>query len=310
MVLGCGALNVDHLFAADALVTNGESFCRPVGRQSGGSAANTIYALAKLGLPSRFTGAVGADEDGRLQLESLASVGVDISAVAAKSGCDTGFILGFVDKQGHRALYACPGANQTVSLEDLQRGLAPSVGWVHCSSFAGDEPFFVQRRFAGALPAGVRLSFAPGALYALRGIQELRPFLNRCEIIFLAQPELETLTGETEPLQGAKVLLSDNVGTVAITLGAEGSVVATPSTHHYQPAVGRMVIDTTGAGDAFAAGFIYGYFRGWAMEDAHRFAAVAASFAIETWGARDGLPSLAQARERYELAHNRPFPLP
>jgi ribokinase len=299
---------VDHLFAADALVTNGESFCRPVARQPGGSAANTIYALAKLSLPTRFAGAVGADEDGRFQLESLASVGVDTGAVAVKSGYDTGFILGFVDKQGHRALYACPGANQTVSLENLQRGLSPSVGWVHCSSFVGDASFTAQRRFAGALPNGVRLSFAPGALYALRGIEELRPFLNRCETLFLAHPELENLTGEYEPVQGAKVLLKENVGTVVVTLGAAGSVMATSSTEHYQPAVGRVVVDTTGAGDAFAAGFIYGCFQGWAVEDAHRFAAVSASFVIETWGARNGLPSLAQARERYELAHKRSFP--
>jgi ribokinase len=303
-------LNVDHLFAADALVTNGESFCRPVARQPGGSAANTIFALAKLSLPTRFTGAIGEDEDGRFQLESLASVGVDTSAVAAKSGYDTGFILGFVDKQGHRALYACPGANEKVSLEDLQRGLTPSVGWVHCSSFVGDEPFLAQRRFAGALPAGVRLSIAPGALYALRGIEALRPFFNRCDTVFLARPELETLTGETELLQGAKVLLRANVGTVAVTLGAEGSVVVTASTDHYQPAVGRMVVDTTGAGDAFAAGFIYGCFQGWAVEDAHRLAAVTASFVIEAWGARNGLPSLTEARTRYELAYNRPFPLP
>lgn len=308
VVLGCGALNVDYLFAADALVTDGESFCRQVGRQPGGSAANTTFALARLGLPARFAGVIGDDADGILVVESLNSSGVDTSAIVVKNGLQTGRILGFVDKKGQRALYVSPGANMAVGLEELQSGLASTVGWVHCSSFAGDEPFAVQRDFVLALPERVRFSFAPGALYAVRGIKELRPFFGRCEVLFLARPELKKLTGRNDPWQGSRKLLDEGVRTVVVTLGGEGSLAATPSTDQHLPAVSKAVVDTTGAGDAFAAGFIFGCLGGRSIEESHNFAAVMASFAVENWGARTGLPTLDQAGERYERVLASPFP--
>ncbi|MEW6183519.1 MAG: carbohydrate kinase family protein [Bacillota bacterium] len=308
MILGCGALNVDYIFDADELVTDGESCCRPVGRQPGGSAANTVCALAKLGLPAGFAGAVGDDDDAALVMESLISSGVDTRAVVVKNGLHTGRILGFVDKKGQRALYVSPGANTAVCLDELRLGLVPPVGWVHCSSFAGEEPFAVQRSFVLALPESVRFSFAPGALYARRGIRDLRPFLNRCEVLFLARPEMKKLTGRNDPLQGSRKLLDEGVCTVVVTLGGEGSMIAAGSTLHDLPAVGMAVVDTTGAGDAFAAGFVYGCAKGWSLEESHRFAAVAASFVVEDWGARKGLPTLRNAGERYEQVFALPFP--
>lgn len=308
MILGCGALNVDLLYAADVLVTDGESFCRPVGAWPGGSAANTVHALAKLGLPCRFAGAVGEDEEGGLLLGSFVSAGVDTSAVVVKQGLHTGRVLGFVDRLGRRALYVFPGANLEVTLQEMQQAMTPDVNWVHCSSFAGDAPFIAQRDFVAGLPEHVRFSFAPGALYARRGVEELRPFLKRCEVLFLALPELETLTGEADPLQGAGRLLNKNVNIIAVTLGSEGSLVVTPAGHDYQQALERPVVDTTGAGDAFAAGFIFGCLQGFPLADTHRFAAVLASFAVESWGARDGLPTLSKAKKHYERVYRMTLP--
>ncbi|MEW6572899.1 MAG: carbohydrate kinase family protein [Bacillota bacterium] len=303
MVLGCGALNVDYLFAADSLVTDGETFCEPIGRQPGGSAANTVFALAKLGLPSRFAGAVGSDEDGGLVLESLASAGIDAAGVVTRDGHGTGRVLCFVDKKGHRALYVSPGANLTVTAIELQSGITPGVFWVHCSSFAGDAPFAAQQSFVAGLAPEIRLSLAPGALYAARGFAALRPLLARCTVLFLTGPELRTLTGETELAAGTRMLFGAGVETVAVTLGGEGSIVVTPSDQFHLPVLPVNVVDTTGAGDAFAAGFIFGCLHNWSPVDTQRFANVVASFSVESWGARAGLPSLSEAKERYEKAY-------
>ncbi|MEW6446840.1 MAG: carbohydrate kinase family protein [Bacillota bacterium] len=308
VVLGCGALNVDYLFAADSLVADGETFCSPVGRQPGGSAANTVFTLAKLGVPCRFAGAVGSDEDGKLVRESLVSAGVDPSGMVIRNGHGTGRVLCFVDKQGHRALYVCPGANLTVTAADLQRGLSPDVSWVHCSSFAGEAAFAAQRSFTAGLAPQIRLSLAPGALYAARGLQALLPMLERCTVLFLSGPELRTLSGEPELLSGAGVFFREGVKTVVVTLGKEGSLVVTPSSQLHLPALSVDVVDTTGAGDAFAAGFIFGCLHNWATADAQRFANVVASFSVENWGARAGIPSLLQAQERYEKAYGIPLP--
>lgn len=308
VVLGCGALNVDYLYAADSLVTDGETFCRPVGRQPGGSAVNTAFALARLGVPCRFVGAVGEDADGQLVLKSLAAAGVDTDAVATRGGYDTGRVLCFVDKQGQRALYVSPGANLTVTVADLQRGLTSDVSWVHCSSFAGDAPFTGQLSFIAGLPPEVRLSLAPGALYAARGYEALLPVLARCTVLFLTGLELAKLTGEPEIFTGARMLFREGVKTIVVTMGKEGSLVVTPSAHFKLPVLPVQVVDTTGAGDAFAAGFIFGCLHDWAVADAQRFANVVASFAVEEWGARAGIPSLLQAKERYEQTYAASLP--
>lgn len=298
-VLGCGALNVDYLFAADALVTDGETFCYAAERQPGGSAANTIYALARLGVACRFAGVTGDDPDGLLARESLAAAGVDTGSITVKPGATTGRVFCFVDKAGHRALYVCPGVNSEVTATDLRRGLDATVTWVHASSFVGDAAFEAHRDFVAALPPGTRFSFAPGAIYSARGLAALRPFLARCTLLFLTVAELRALTGQAEPLAGAAQLLATGVGTVVVTRGGEGSLQAASGWYHAEPAIAVTVRDTTGAGDAFAAGFIFGWVRGWSPVVAQRFATVVASFAVEGWGARASLPSFAAAKERF-----------
>ncbi|ACX52039.1 PfkB domain protein [Ammonifex degensii KC4] len=308
MVLGCGALNVDYLFATELLVTDGETFCHPVTRQPGGSAANTIYGLSKLSFPCAFVGAVGDDPDGRLALEALAEVGVNTRAVKVREGRGTGKVFAFVDPKGRRALYVSPDANLTLTLDDMLEALTPEVRWVHCSSFAGDPPFEAQREFVSRLPEEVGFSFAPGALYARRGLKELEPMLYRCTLLFLTQAELETMTGEGVLLNGARLLLNLGVRVVVVTLGGEGSVVVTPGGCDYQTALAQRVVDTTGAGDGFAAGMLYGYLKGWPLELAHRLASIVAAFVVENWGARAGMPSLEEAKKRYEATFGLPFP--
>ncbi|HIE12688.1 MAG TPA: carbohydrate kinase family protein [Desulfotomaculum sp.] len=308
MFLGCGALNVDYLYAVDALVADGETFCDPVGREPGGSAANTTFLLAKLGVPCRFVGVVGEDADGRSVLQSLAAGGVDTATVVSRSGHSTGRAFCFIDKHGHRALYVSPGANLTVTAADLRRGLDAGVSWVHCSSFAGDAPFSGQLAIIAALAPEVRLSLAPGALYAARGYEALLPVLVRCTALFLSAQELRTLTGEPEIATGARMVLTAGVKAVAVTVGKEGSLVFTPSSRLELPALPVKVVDTTGAGDAFAAGFIFGCLNDWALADAQRFAHVVASFIVGGWGARGCAPSLLEAKERYEHAYQAALP--
>lgn len=308
VVLGCGALNVDYLFAADTLVTDGETFCYAAERQPGGSAANTIYALAKLGVPCRFAGVVGDDPDGLLVLEAFSSVGVDLRGVAVKAGHGTGRVFCFVDKAGHRALYVCAGANLEVCLEELRRALSEDVVWVHCSSFVGDTAFLAQRELVSTLPPTVRFSFAPGALYARRGLEALRPFLERSDLFFVTLPELQVLTGTGDALAGARALLAAGVKTVVVTRGAAGSLQVGLDRIHEEPALPVAVRDTTGAGDAFAAGFIFGCLKGWPPVETQRFATILASFVVEGWGARATLPTLAAAQTRYAEAYGAPLP--
>ena len=107
-VVGCGALNWDCLYRVSQLVTDGESVVEESFEAPGGSAANTIYALAHWGLRAGFIGAVGDDDEGRRILADFESVGVDTQRLRVVKGQRTGRVIGLVDSKGRRSLYVQP----------------------------------------------------------------------------------------------------------------------------------------------------------------------------------------------------------
>ncbi len=117
-VIGFGALNFDRLFKVDKLA-EGDSEVNIIDQTGapGGSAANTIYGLGKLGISCGFLGAIGKDYEGERLLEDFRQVGVDTSKIAVFEEERTGIVIGFVDKEGERALYISPGANMGITDE-------------------------------------------------------------------------------------------------------------------------------------------------------------------------------------------------
>jgi ribokinase len=115
--IGCGALNLDRLYKVPRITTGDEEIhIQDMKEEPGGSAANTIYALSKLGIGCGFVGAIGDDSEGQLLISSLNQVGVDTSRIKTKKGERTGMVIGIVDKKGERSLYISPGANNLLSL--------------------------------------------------------------------------------------------------------------------------------------------------------------------------------------------------
>ena len=110
-VVGLGALNIDHLYTVERILSDGEAVVNETKSSPGGSAANTIYGLAKLGVNTGFTGVVGDDAEGKILLNDLQKVGVDISQIRIKPGAKTGSVLCLSDSLGKRSLYVIPGAN-------------------------------------------------------------------------------------------------------------------------------------------------------------------------------------------------------
>ena len=110
-VVGMGAMNIDHLYCVERILLDGEAPVEGFELCPGGSAANTIYGLAKLGVRTGFLGIVGEDEVGGKLIKSFASVSVDTSQVRVKKGAKTGSVLCLSDKRGRRSLYVLPGAN-------------------------------------------------------------------------------------------------------------------------------------------------------------------------------------------------------
>jgi ribokinase len=313
-VVGIGAMNMDQLYRVERILVDGEAAVKEFSSHPGGSAANTIYGLAKLGVRTGFIGAVGNDEMGRMLIEDLAKVAVDVSQIKVKKGAKTGSALCLSDSQGRRSLYVMPGANSLLEAEDIDLDYINQAKIFYLSSFVHESQFELQKQVIAQLNPSVKVSFAPGSIYTAKGMQQLAPLLNKTYFLFLNRSEMKQLTGE-DFATGAEKCLEQGCHIVVTTLGSAKTKLATKADRaalvahilsnegeyliesRTKPA--KPVVDTTGAGDAFAAGFLYGFLKGKDLQQCGFLGDTMARFCISKRGAREGLPSLAELSQEY-----------
>jgi ribokinase len=135
-----------------------------------------------------------------------------------------------------------------------------------------------------------RVSFDPGALYARKEYAALEPIIKKCYVLMPNAKELSLITGEADYCKGADVLVGRGVKIVAVKLGADGCYVTDGRERLQIEAFKVKVVDTTGAGDAFCAGFLYGLLDNKSLFDCGRLGNFVASRCVMKMGARAGLP--------------------
>ncbi|HIE14635.1 TPA: carbohydrate kinase family protein [Candidatus Bathyarchaeota archaeon] len=287
-----GALNLDRLYIVDRISgVDEESHVLGVKEFPGGSAANTAVGLARLGIKTGYIGKVARDREGLLLLESFRREGVDIRGVIVSESGRSGVVMGYVNLKGNRALYVDPGVNDQLSSEEVDLSYASSAEIVHLTSFVGDKPFEAQKALVRSLRS-VKISLDPGALYARRGFKDLRDLIERCYLFLPNETELKLITGIKDYVEGCRLLLNEGLNVIAVKLGAKGCYVTNGEEEYFIEPFRARVVDTTGAGDAFNAGFIYGLLRGKSLRDCGVLGNYVASRCIAERGARRGLPRL------------------
>jgi ribokinase len=290
-VVGFGALNVDKLFRVNRIAAaEEESFIEDYAEACGGSAANTVVGLARLGCKVGFIGKVGRDKEGTLLLADFCKEGVNTNGVIRAKRGKSGSVLGFVNRKGARALCIDPGVNDTIRLDEKKKEYVSQARFLHLTSFVGEKSFQTQRKLMGTLPRTVKVSFDPGALYARRGLASLESIMKRAYVLMPNAVELELLTGKADYCRGADLLIGRGVKIVAVKLGGEGCYVTDGRERHLIKAFTVKVVDTTGAGDAFCAGFLYGLLNSKSLYECGRLGNFVASRCIMKMGARAGLP--------------------
>jgi len=291
-----GALNVDKLYRVNRIAREDEhSFITDFVETPGGSAANTAVGLARLGLKVGYIGKVADDNEGKFLLSDFKRENVDTRGVAISRNGISGIVFGFIDEEGNRALYVAPGVNYSLAFEEINLEYAGNAEFLHFTSFVGEKPFVAQKKLLKAA-SDVKLSFDPGELYARRGLTVMKPFLERCYVVSPNENELKLLTGK-DYREGSKILLKEGASIVAVKLGRRGCYVTDGKEGHLiePPDVER--VDTTGAGDAFCAGFLYGLIKGKDLYECGRLGNFVASRCITKIGAREGLPKLSDLQE-------------
>jgi len=288
--VGFGGLNVDKLFKVSKIANaEEESYIINCEEACGGSAANTIVGLARLGCKVGFIGKVADDREGKMLAEDFRREGVDTKGIIYSKHGRSGTVMGFVDKKGGRALYVDPGINDTIEFNEINKEYVSQTRFLHVTSFIGEKSFQTQKKFVEVLPENVKLSLDPGELYARKGAA-LESMIKRSCALMPNHSELELLTKTADYKKGAKILLKKGVELVAVKLGSKGCYVTDGRENHLVKAFKVKVVDTTGAGDAFCAGFLYGLISGKSLYECGKIGNFVASRCIMKMGGRAGLP--------------------
>ncbi len=284
-----GALNIDRLYKVNRIAkADEESVILDFKEAPGGSAANTAVGLARLGVKTGYIGKVAEDREGRMHIATFEAEGADTNGIIRAKTGRSGTVTGFVDQRGERALYLDPGVNNTIEIGEISPEYVATARLLHLTSFADDKPFEAQKKTAEACP-NVRVTLDPGAIYARKGMAALKPLIKRCFAVLPNENELGLLTGKGYE-EGAEALLREGVRIVAVKLGDRGCYVTDGTESHLIEPYKVEVVDSTGAGDAFCAGFLYGLLRNRTLKECGLIGNFVASRCLTKMGARDGLP--------------------
>ena len=290
-VVGFGALNLDKLYKVN-MIAKEEEEGSVIGfkEAAGGSAANTVVGLARLELKTGFVGKVAADREGKFLLDDFRKEKVDVKGISVSEKGRSGVVMGFINQKGDRALYVDPGVNDQVEFKDINLDYVAGTEFLHLSSFVGEKPFKAQKELIEQL-SNVKISFDPGAIYSRKGLAALKPIIRRSYVMFPNAIETKLLTGQDYE-EGAKIFTKAGVSIVAVKLGKKGCYVTDGKESHLIEPYKVEAVDTTGAGDAFCAGFLYGLIKGRDLYECSRLGNFVASCCISKMGARTGLPKL------------------
>jgi sugar/nucleoside kinase (ribokinase family) len=275
----------------------GATLVEDIRMTAAGTAAGTALTLAKLGASVRTAGAIGTDPTGDLLTQLLDKAGIDTGLLVRRTDTSTSATVLPIRPNGDRPTLHLLGANITYGLDDVPWDAVAEATHLHLGGpeLIGAE--VAARILAHAKDHGVTTSvdlLAPGELGTFDQIEPLLPYVD-----FLLPNEDQVLgfSEEDDLVTGAKKFLAGGVGLVAVTRGGDGALLVTAEGTETIPAFEVEVVDTTGCGDAFSAGFL----RGMSLDRTPREAAIlgsaAAALVARGLGSDHGDFDLAEADE-------------
>ena len=288
-VVVVGDLLYDMLAKVDGDVTLGVDTFVPIRVAAGGSGANSAAWLAASGVETHFVGRVGADVFGGFVEGELERVGV-ASHVSRDPSLATGKVFVLVDGAGERTMITDRGASEALSPGDLPEDLLAG-GHLHLSGYTfsgGTRRELATRALRLARASGATVSLDPSSVPLLRSIgpERFLDWTHGADLFFPNRPEGELLSGERDADRVAEGLLA-RYAAVVLKLGPEGALYADrDGRREHIPAAPVRVEDTTGAGDAFCAGFLSLWLEGRLPKEALGRGAELAGRAVAHAGAR------------------------
>jgi sugar/nucleoside kinase (ribokinase family) len=222
-----------------------------------GTAAGTALTFAKLGAAVHTVGAIGTDPAGDVLLSLLDSAGIDTSLVVRKPDVPTSMSVLPIRPNGERPSLHLLGANLAYTLDDVDWDAVASTDHIHLGGVELLGPDITTRILRHAKENGVTTSvdlIAPGGMGTFDIIQ---PAMAYTDYLLPNEDQVLGFTGAADLADGCRRLLDAGAGLLAVTCGADGALIVGREGTQQVPAFAVDVVDTTGCGDAFSAGFVY-----------------------------------------------------
>lgn len=260
----------------------------------GGDAMNTAVDLAKLGSSVAFCGKVGADGFGRFLLERLEALGVDTKGVAMDGESATSNCLCLINRAGERCFFYYGGANDRMRQESVTESMLRGARALHVGGTyllpqmdgAGTAELLRRARAAGC-STSMDVTWDPSG----RWESVLEPCYPHLGLFMPSINEARRIAGRDDPEAIAGHFLARGVSVAVVKLGGRGCYVGSAEESFYGGVFAVEPVDTTGAGDAFAAGFLHARLLGLGLRQCAKWGAAAAARAIGEVGATEGVPS-------------------
>jgi len=258
---------------------------------SGGAAANTLAGLASLGARTAFIGQVADDQLGQIYRHDLNAAGVRFDTPARAGEPPTGRCLILVSPDGQRTMSTLLGASHYLPAAAIEEALVQSASILLIEGYLWDPPeprAAMRRAIEMARNAGRRVAFATCADFCVKTHRkDFRALIDDGLIDILFANEEEAAILENSDPQAATESLGRDVPIAVITRGEQGAVAIRGQERvEVRPEPVVRVVDTTGAGDLFAAGFLFGEVQGRSLEHSLRIGAIASAEVISHYGAR------------------------
>ena len=296
-----GGLNMDLVVKVARMPVAGETVHGgDVHTIPGGKGANQAAGAARLGGQVAMVGRVGDDAFGPRLIDNLQRQGVDTSHVRIDGGAASGVAMIFVDDSGENRIVVSVGANGRLNREDIDRmeGLLSQAKLLLLQLEIPLETAQYAADMAARHGVQVILNPAPA-------LPVLAEFLAKVNYLVPNETEASLLAGmEVKDARTAEMaarkLLAYGVPAVILTLGEEGALLVTDKKTLHVPARKVEAVDTTAAGDAFIGGLAVALVKGFALEEAVRYATCAGTLAVTKFGAQTSLPSAEEVQAFYE----------
>lgn len=305
-IIGAGVVDVLVGAVDENIFTSSSSAMDFIEMSFGGDALNEAIVLSRLGKNVEWISKIGDDDAGKRILNYAAGNKISVEHLKVEAGLATSITIVLVKKSGERFFLTNPQASmRKLASQDI----LPYVGeMAQIVSFASAfisttlDIAAMEKIFKAIKSSGKILAFDMKFPHYGETLPDMAGMLSNADYFFPNEEELATLTGDSDVDKNIAALLNYGLKCAVVKRGGKGCIIATKNECYEIPACRvEKVIDTTGAGDCFAAGFLWALSEGWRLEDCGRFACAVASCSVEEVGAVAGVTSLEKVMRRYKL---------